>query len=448
MTTSSNTTLIIDNNNEENIDNKELIKINSNMESIENDNIDNQDKDTFAAKVKSKSRSKSWAEQATPPPSSNKKILDNPKPLNDLESINDPKPLNNSLPLDNLESLDDSKPQKDLISLDNCQEMNTDTVFSESNHEENEPLTPFQQQLLNRIEWLEQNQDILIDDNDKQKIINSSQQEEISYYLNISILIHATNGSNQENFIQFITRDIPLQSNNYQVTTFCDINEKNGEVKYDDTKLIEFLKKREPEENFNEKHISYWINKAIRDNYIVNLDIVSVKIYNDNNHIKSKLQNLFTGFREEFKFRQALQKKIEEDKQKRKKDKPKFYLNSKNINLDNNDHQSQAQLEFNEETENSTDNFSFSDQSEKNDKDDEKDDKFQYVNENIKYKNNYQQKRKAFCKLTNEEKEDIIEKRSSKDCWRFLKYGNCQFGDQCHYKHDESKKMHTNNYTF
>ena len=66
-------TSTIDSNMKENTDNKELIKINANIKSIENDNNDNnQDKATFAEKVKSKPRPKSWAEQATPPPLSNR----------------------------------------------------------------------------------------------------------------------------------------------------------------------------------------------------------------------------------------------------------------------------------------------------------------------------------------------------------------------------------------
>ena len=43
------------------------------------------------------------------------------------------------------------------------------------------------------------------------------------------------------------------------------------------------------------------------------------------------------------------------------------------------------------------------------------------------------------CIQLDVKKEDIVNKRSSKDCWNFLKYGKCKFGDKCHYKHDESK---------
>ena len=225
-------TSTIDSNMKENTDNKELIKINANIKSIENDNNDNnQDKATFAEKVKSKPRPKSWAEQATPPPLSKC----------DQEFINacfgDDNQENNT---------------KDIESSEDNQKVDNQEEYQEKYQEEYQEdddyqITPFQQELLDRIEYLENTQDILIEDNDKQKSINSSLKEQLdlNYYLSINIFIHAI-GSNQENHFQSINKKIPLRSENFQIVTFCDINEKNGNIKFDDGKLIEFLKKENP----------------------------------------------------------------------------------------------------------------------------------------------------------------------------------------------------------
>ena len=420
MASSASATLPIDSNMKENTDNKELIKINANMKSIENDDNNNQDKATFAEKVKSKPRPKSWAEQATPPPLAKC----------DSEFIN--ACFGDDNQEDNTQDIESSK--------DNQKGDNQEEYQEEYQEDDDYQITPFQLELLDRIEYLENTQDILIEDNDKQKSINSSLREQLdlNYYLSINIFIHAI-GSNQENHFQSINKKIPLRPENFQIVTFCDINEKNGNVKFDDGKLIEFLKKREPKNNINEKHITYWINKAIKDNYIqVTLNITSVEIANDNSHIKSKLKSMFDEFKEHFEYQQALQKKIKEEQTNSKEHKPKIYINSKNIKLDNSDvNDNQIKSKFDSNNQNS-------DSSPKMVNDNQI---CRYVdnhnNNYSKYKNkkHYDSNRQQFKQLSDEDKQEIMNMRANRDCWKFLNTGICQFGDQCHYKHDENKRL-------
>ena len=400
---------------DENKDNTELIKINNTIQSIEDDDIGNDidgdntnnaanHKPTFADKVKLKERPKSWAEQASPLPfSDNSEILDVCFG-NDNENIQHNK--------DN---------QKSEIQ----ESENQDQSDYEDNYEDNYPITPFQQQLLDRIESLENIQDILIENYDEQKKINDSllEKNNKNYYLRINIFIHAINDNN-ENTIRFISKKIPLHSENYLIATFCDINQKTGNIKYDDKKLIDFLKKIESQKNINEKHVSYWINKAINDNVAVNLDITSVEIITNNNHIKSTLVHIFNEFKEKFKYQQALKEKIEEGKNKSKQHKPRFYLNSKNLDLDN---------EFKElKSESNVDNHFNS----------------QVSNNNSKHDTNkrfYDNNRQEYGKLSKEQQSEIMNIRAERDCWSFLSTGTCEFGDKCHYKHDEEKRLRKQN---
>ena len=428
MASSASATSTIDSNIKENTNNKELIKINANMKSIENDDNNKQDKATFAEKVKSKPRPKSWAEQATPPPFAKC----------DSEFINACFGEDNQE--DNTQDIESSK--------DNQEEYQKDDDYQ---------ITPFQLKLLDRIEYLENTQDILIEDNDKQKSINSSLREQLdlNYYLSINIFIHAI-GSNQENHFQSINKKIPLRPENFQIVTFCDINEKNGNVKFDDGKLIEFLKKREPKNNINEKHITYWINKAIKDDYIqVTLNITTVEIANDNSHIKSKLKSMFDEFKEHFEYQQALQKKIKEEKNNNsKKHKPKFYINSKNIKLDNsndndndnnNDNDNQIKSESDDNNHNSDASPDITNDNQICTYVDDQLNDNHYSKFKKKNKKHYDTNRQQFVQLSNEDQQEIMNMRATRDCWKFLNTGVCQFGDKCHYKHDENKRLKMQN---
>ena len=66
--------------------------------------------------------------------------------------------------------------------------------------------------------------------------------------------------------------------------------------------MIDYLKKNEPNKDFDEKHINYWIHKAIYDKYVVNLSIISVEIFHDNSHIKSELVDIFNQYKNQFSF--------------------------------------------------------------------------------------------------------------------------------------------------
>ena len=58
-----------------------------------------------------------------------------------------------------------------------------------------------------------------------------------------------------------------------------------------------------------------------------------------------------------------------------------------------------------------------------------------------KIRNIYDSNRQQFKQLSDEDKQEIMNMRANRDCWKFLNTGICQFGDKCHYKHDESKRL-------
>ena len=423
------------------IDEPEMIKINSTMKSIGDNNEDDikntSSNDSFADKVK---RPPSWAELAVSPP---------PPSCNENKNNYNNNDYNNNDDDDN----DYIFEKKKLMEEDNLSEVSD--IFDDK-----EIRSPIIQRLLDRIEYLEINQEMLINDNDRQKLLNSSFEEKkiMNYYLSIHILIHAVNES-QENIVHFITKKIYLQPENFGIITFCDINQQNGNIKYDYTKLIDYLKKNEPNKDFDEKHINYWIHKAIYDKYVVNLSIISVEIFHDNSHIKSELVDIFNQYKNQFSYQQELQRHIKESQKKDKVRKPRFYINSKQAELNN----GYQKHKFNNKHKNNYESISNEDENKNKDEDEDEDNnenegEFQYYTKNYKhqhqhhhkYKNyqshqNYNSSNYSFSELSKEEKEDIVNKRSSKDCWNFLKYGKCKFGDKCHYKHDESKRLQYEN---
>ena len=462
-------------------DNEELNIIENNIKPIKN-NTDKKfiQQNSFSniVKQKYKPRAGSWAHQACSPKLS-------PSPMSD-----------NSEFMDACfgDDIDNQEKNNYEVSKNNSI---TDDYQQVQNYAQDQNIS-FQNELLDRIEFLENTIDMLIEDTDKQKEINRSIEEavDMNYYLNIDISIHAIDNQGK-NHIKFIKKEIPLKPNNYRMVTFCDIDEENGDVKYDDAKLIDFLKKTEPKNNIKEKHITYWINKAIHENNIINLDIISVKIENNNNHIKSKLKKIFTDFKKQFQYQQILQQKIEESKiDLSTKNEPKFYINSKNVAIkekfnstnkqfknkykskkfiknneiaqhkdnvddidDNVDEMNDDMVEQNDlakptdaveqiNVAEPTDDVEQNDKAEPTNAVEQNDIIVDNVSSNnskfykkINKKKDNNIKRQQFVKLSLEEQDKIINLRSAKDCWNFINTGTCQFGDNCHYKHDEAKRI-------
>lgn len=304
--------------------------------------INNNSNSTFADKVKNrviktKGRKKSWAEQATIP-----------SPIPDDIEFNDVcfgEDKFNSI------AISSNNEYEGLQEVEECNEEDYEVEKYEDNKEVenfndiNEHQDESHQQhidkinaLSNRIEYLEKTIENLVIKNNEQQEMNNSflSTLDLNYYLKIQIQIHATLNTN--NILKILNKKIPLIPNNFPIVTFCDINSNNGNIEFDNTKIITFLKNIEPKNNIKEKHINYWIRKAIEEKYTVRIDVISISIENDNNHIKTKLINIFEGFKKQFEFQKILQKNIEECKtnSKSKEYKPRFYKNSNNTDNNNN----------------------------------------------------------------------------------------------------------------
>lgn len=483
-------------NNNNDIDNIELLKINNSIEPISSDeedinNSNNSNKSTFADKVKGK------------------KERDRERPLSWAEQAIIPLPLNNNPPSnENSENSDGEEPQNEVFDSENNESPQIEN--QEDNQQEDYQQEDYQQEVYQQEDNLQYfindisdklyNLETKIKEQDntilqQSEIINSLsnkiyQLTNKEFYLQFIFAIHLkkyiesddsddNNGDNNnindndnklEALTKFIDKKIKICKENKDIVKFCDFDSETGEITCTDyKKLFTFITNLELTNNQQEdsNSILYWINKCKDKGMNFTLDKIIFKYICISEHENCDLNKIFSELKNQSKFEEQLLQQVnalKEQKKKKKQYKPRFYINSKEIKLDTKTKTSNIDntVEVKDEVEDEVEVEVEVDV----DVDDNVDDDTiaRGINEELNHNNvcdednefvdfegfedfnnkfSYNKSRIPFNELSLEEQEAIIKDRSNKDCYNFLR-GHCTRGDACHYKHDYHKRREQN----